>query len=449
MLSMVFFFFGMLIMLKFLNKNLLMLWSQNMLFFFMFFYMIFLLNMKFYNYWVFINKNYGVDKISMMLIMLTFWMISLMVLSILSSLSYYYKVFFFQKYLLMFSLIMFFSSLNLINFYVYFEMSLIPILLMILGWGVQPERLNAGVYMMMYTLFSSLPFFILVVLMNLNFLTMNIFLLMKLDLVLMNSFIVYMFLIFIFLIKLPIYLLHLWLPKAHVEAPVFGSMVLAGIMLKLGGYGMIRFIMMFSDLMELNKMLLIFYILMGSLVVSILCLRQIDLKMLIAYSSIVHMGLMVGGLLTNYELSLKSNLSMMIGHGLCSSGLFCLLNLNYKRIGSRMLMMNKSMNYFFINMSLWWFLFCIMNMAAPPSLNLVSEIMLILLIIDLNLIMGIFIFFISLFSGIYSIYMYSYTQHGQNYFFKHMFNFNTIDEFLLMILHWIPMNFFIFNLILI
>nr|AHB23646.1 NADH dehydrogenase subunit 4 [Ceratobaeus sp. MM-2013] len=446
---MLLFLIGMLFTIKILNKSILMLWFQNMLFLLVFLFIIYLMNMKFYNFWLFINMNYGMDKISMMMVLLSLWILGLMILSILSSLGGYYYLYLIQKVILLVSLIMFFFSLNIINFYLFFEMSLIPVLLMILGWGSQPERMNAGVYMMMYTLFSSLPFFLLLMYINLNFFSLDLYLLTNMNFFMFyDGIFIYLFLIFIFMVKLPVYLFHLWLPKAHVEAPIFGSMVLAGVMLKLGGYGLIRFILVFSKLMNTYKLIMIIYILIGSVIISVLCMRQIDLKMLIAYSSVVHMGFMVGGLLSNYELTLKSNLSMMMAHGVCSSALFCLLNFNYKRVGSRMLMMNKSLNQFFVNMSMWWFLFCVMNMAAPPSLNLVSEVMLIILLLKYSCVMMIFIFLISFFGGVYSIYMFSYTQHGTNYFYKSMFNYSTVDEYLLMILHWIPMNMFILNLML-
>lgn len=144
-----------------------------------------------------------------------------------------------------------------------------------------------------------------------------------------------------FLIKLPIYGFHLWLPKAHVEAPVSGSMLLAALLLKLGGYGLIRVSGLLYNNMEGYVVPFCFF---GSLATAIICVRQTDLKALIAYSSVGHMSLVAGGILLKKVWGVRGALMLMIAHGLISSCLFCLANLVYERTGSRTLKITRGLS---------------------------------------------------------------------------------------------------------
>nr|QVY57865.1 NADH dehydrogenase subunit 4 [Trissolcus japonicus] len=446
MMGIIMYLFSLFLMIYLYEKYLLMMFIQNLLFVLFFLIIIYFINLNFYNYWMMIYMDYGVDKISLLMIMLSLWILSLMMLSVLNMKNYYFVILIFQKLGLLLSLIMFFFSMDLISFYLFFEISLIPIFMMILGWGVQPERLQAGIYMIIYTLFASLPFLMILLMLKFNFFVINMLYLINMNMnFYLNFFMVFM-VIFVFLVKLPIYFVHLWLPKAHVEAPIFGSMILAGVLLKLGGYGIIRFMMIFLKYFYSYNLYFLSFVLVGSMNISIMCIRQIDLKMLIAYSSVVHMGFMFVGIYLFYELSILSGVMMMISHGLCSSAMFCMLNFSYKRSSSRSLLINKGMIQYFPIMSMWWFIFCSMNMAAPPSLNLVSEIYLMICMYKYSEWLFLYIFVLSFFGGVYTIYLYSYSQHGKNYLFKNFFNFNSIDEYLLMILHFIPMMFMFLNL---
>nr|YP_011008739.1 NADH dehydrogenase subunit 4 [Oenopia formosana]WPV72852.1 NADH dehydrogenase subunit 4 [Oenopia formosana] len=386
----------------------------------------------------YISYFLGYDKLSYFLILLSIWISFLMFMAsekIFKNNDYSVLFSFLILILLMF-LILTFLSLNMFMFYMFFEASLIPILLLVMGWGYQPERIQAGMYMFFYTIMASLPMMLFIFIFNKNF----YFLVMNFMMIDLSSVILYFLMLMVFLVKLPMFVFHLWLPKAHVEASVAGSMILAGVMLKLGGYGLMRFMQLFLMVgMKINFFLLNFS-LIGSILVSLTCLRQSDLKSLIAYSSVVHMGLMLSGLMTLNSWGFSGALVMMLAHGLCSSGLFVLVNLNYERIFSRSIYLNKGMMNLIPFLSLWWFLLVIANMAAPPSLNLLGEILLINSLINYSYLCMYLIMMLSFFSAVYCLFLYSYSQHGM--FFNGLFTFKMISfrELLLLFLHWFPLN---------
>lgn len=280
-----------------------------------------------------------------------------------------------------------------------------------MGWGYQPERTIARLFLFFYTLFASLPLlFIIIYIIKFRFNNFIYFLFIKKYILFYNINLFNIIIFFTFLVKFPIFFVHSWLPKAHVEAPVSGSILLAGIILKLGGYGFIRLFIF------INKNIFFEWIiclsLIGGRLLSILCLIQRDIKVIIAYSSIVHISLVIIGLLRLSLWGLNGAIIIILRHGLVSSGIFSGANIIYERSHSRRFLLNIGYKNFIPFFSIIWFIYIVANFRGPFSYNILGEILLILNISQINIIRITILCFLSFFSAAYSIILYSSTQHG-------------------------------------
>jgi len=386
---------------------------------------------------------FGHEFYSLWLFILRIWIIGLMIMSI--ERIDKVKILLFINLILI--LIIFFSIIDLLVFYFLFEVRLIPTFFLIIYWGRNPERLRAAYYLIIYILLVSFPLVLYIFKIYMFRITLK-FDLIKLIIIYYYFGVWEFFIVFTsFFIKIPIYIMHIWLPKAHVEAPVYGSIILAGILLKIGRYGIIRLVEIFFKIV-INYSYLIFRVrIIGRLLIRMRCLVQVDIKRLVAYSSVVHINLILCSLLTLRKLGILRRYIIIISHGLCSSGLFYIVNLYYNRTSRRLLLLNKGILMGIPTIAIWWFLLCSANFSFPFSLGFIREILILISLLNWDIYLIVYLFIICLFRRAYSLYLFSYIQHGGAIFINIKFKIGTVKEFMVLIIHFFPLILFLLNLL--
>nr|YP_009029836.1 NADH dehydrogenase subunit 4 [Botrylloides giganteus]CCO25730.1 NADH dehydrogenase subunit 4 [Botrylloides giganteus] len=304
---------------------------------------------------------------------------------------------------ILFLLILLFSIGGYLGFFIVFEFVMMPMVFIIGIWGSQKERLTANYYFFFYTLFGGIPLMITVL-----FLLKEgemFYLLMKVS----NVYSVFSFggmlvVILAFLCKLPFYGVHVWLPKAHVEAPVGGSMVLAGLLLKMGGYGLMRIFLVMFVSFGVGKYIFVCLTMVGILYPMFICLRQVDLKSFIAYSSVSHMAIALAGLLIYNYYGFLGGFVVFLGHGLISPLMFYSVNLIYERVGTRIVVgmggLESNIKFFFY----YFLLVFVANMGYPPFVSFFGELALYFSLLSFNFYSCFLLFVFVLFSGVVMIY---------------------------------------------
>lgn len=296
-----------------------------------------------------------------------------------------------------------FSSRSLFWIYFGYEMSLIPIILIIMLWGSYPERMYRGIVILLYTIFFSFPLMSLIIY---TFILGISFSLPVITTFFLDSSVLFIFSFVVFCsfaVKLPVYGLHYWLPLAHVEAPTFGSILLAGILLKLGGSAFYRFVSFYNFGFVLSGTVLSF-LFWGMVLSSLVCCLQSDMKRLIAYSSVVHMTRVGAGLITCLMIGFKRGLIIIFIHGLSSPLMFFIVGEIYDFLGTRLLILIRGL-YFLTPVMFWGMVITFfLSMPVPPVLGFLGEIMLFTRLISVSLKVLIFSFLYIFFAVVFNLY---------------------------------------------
>lgn len=320
--------------------------------------------------------------------------------------------------LIMIFLFFSFTINNLVIFFFSFERTLLPIIYTIIQDGLRQERLKASFYIFFYTIFSSLPLLFIILIINNT-------LIYSFD-VLTISYIyppLFILIVFAFLVKIPVFFFHAWLPKAHVEASTIGSVFLAGLLLKLGSYGFYRFVNIFSIN---NSSFILSLGLVASIVGSITCVIQTDLKVMIAFSSIVHIRINLIILSEIKTFVEESFILANLRHSAISAALFLGFGSNYAWLKRRSRLMLKGIFLLSPVFFMCWFIICFLNISLPPSIGFIAEVLITSIVFSFStnffLIATLFTILFWL-VGSYCLLLFSIISHGK-YLHKRIIYFN-------------------------
>lgn len=360
----------------------------------------------------------ALDGLSYYLILLTS-LLTVVCIGTIWEIKYKLKEFLIILFIIEFLLVNAFSTIDIFFFYMLFEATLIPMFLMIGLWGGRNRRIDAAYQFFLYTFVGSI--FMLVAILYIYFTsgTTNVFHLASFNYLREVQLVLWLAFFLAFAVKVPMMPIHLWLPEAHTEAPTAGSVLLAGILLKLGTYGMIRFLIpLFPHASGYYTPMVFTMSVVAVIYTSLTALRQGDLKKAIAYSSVAHMSLVTIGLFTDTVTGIKGATFLMISHGVVSSALFIIIGVIYDRYKTRNLRYYGGLT---LVMPLFACLFLVQilsNMGFPGTSGFIGEFLILLMSYNNNTLVSILTTTGVVLSAAYSIWLYNRVSFGN---IKHMY----------------------------
>lgn len=356
------------------------------------------------------------DGISIFFVLLTTFLVPICILVSWYSSLEKIKFFLLLLFILEFILVNSFITSSLFFFFIFFEAILFPMFFIIGIWGSRDRKVHAVFQFLLYTLVGSIFLYIAIFYLWLNYNSVDYLLLKQTPLSFFDQSLLFWLLFISFSFKIPLFPVHIWLPEAHVEAPTFGSIILAGLLLKLGTYGIMRFVIpLFPEAVSYFAPLVLVIVIIGIFYTSFSTTRQLDLKKIIAYSSIGHMGFVILGLFTTYVDGLSGSLYLMIGHGFISSALFMSIGFLYERYHTRNITDLRGLIRFMPLFGIFFLIYTLANVSFPGTFNFIAEVGVLLALAKSNLFLAVCTVFSIIFIMIYSFWLYNRIMYGNSF----------------------------------
>lgn len=356
----------------------------------------------FHNFYVFL----GIDGISLFFILLSTFLVALCILASWFNIKKDLKEYLCCFLLIDSLLVCVFCSLDLIVFYVFFESILIPMFLIVILWGSRTRKIKAAYTFFLYTLLGSVLMLLGIFLIFSEVGSTDYQIILNTKFSDRRQLILWPAFFLAFAIKVPMFPFHIWLPEAHVEAPTAGSVLLAGILLKMGTYGLLRFLValfpegsvFFTPLVYVLSIVAVIY-------TSVTTLRQVDLKKIIAYSSVAHMGFVTVGLFSFNIQGIEGSLIIMLSHGFISGGMFLAIGVLYERHHTRLLKYYAGLAQVMPCFSAVFLFFSLGNLGFPGTSSFIGEFLVLAGSFKSNTIVTFFIAFGMILSAAYSLWL--------------------------------------------
>ena len=354
----------------------------------------------------FINFQLGIDGISILFVILTTFIAPLCIFSGIKSIKYKIKEFLIAILLMETLMLGVFCSLDLVIFYLFFEAGLIPMFLIIGIWG-GPRRVYSAFKFFLFTLLGSVLMLIAIISIYWTTGTTDVINLLKIDIPAEIQYLLWLAFFSSFAVKMPMWPFHTWLPDAHVEAPTTGSVILAAILLKMAGYGFIRFSLgLFPVASEYFAPFIFFLSVVAIIYTSLVALMQDDMKKLIAYSSVAHMGFVTIGIFSFTKQGLEGSIFQMISHGLISAGLFLSVGVVYDRFHSRMISSYGGLVNIMPKFAFIFMIFTLGAVGLPGTSGFIGEFLILIGIFQKSFLVAILASLGIIFAAAYMLWLY-------------------------------------------